>query len=214
MTKLRVLIADDHPLILEGLRRILEPAYEVVGAVSEGRTLVSEAERLRPDIVLLDIAMPLLNGVEATRQIGSKLPKTRIVVITQQTDRHYVRAALRAGALGYVIKQSAAADLLAALERASNGRYYVSESLAQHVPEALLDSRKSPEELFGGTLTPRQREVLQLVAEGKSAKEIADILRISPKTVEFHKASIMDALGLRTTAELTRYAVSHGIAPA
>ena len=214
MAKPRLLIADDHPLILEGLRRILEPAYEIVGAEIDGRALVAATERLRPDLVLLDIAMPLLNGIEAASQIKQAFPHVGIVVVTQQTDRHYIQAAFRAGVLGYVIKQSAAADLLAALRRASVGRFYVSESLRKHVPAGLMASDTSPEHLFGGSLTPRQREVLQLVAEGKAAKEIAEILKISTKTVEFHKAGIMDVLGLRTTAELTRYAIANGIVQA
>jgi DNA-binding NarL/FixJ family response regulator len=155
--------------------------------------------------------MPLLNGIEAARQIHSAVPKCKIVFVTQQADRHYVRAAFRAGASGYVLKQSAAAELLAALHQALNGHFHISELLTRDIPEALLNPKHSPEALFGGSLTPRQREVLQLVAEGKAAKEIAEILKISPKTVEFHKASIMDELGLRTTAELTRYAIANGI---
>jgi len=214
MPKARLLIADDHPLILEGLRRILEPRFEVVGAAGDGRALVAAAERLKPDIVLLDIAMPLLNGIEAARQIHEFLPRTKIVVISQQADRHYVQAAFRAGASAYVIKQSAAADLLAALDEVQEGRFYVSDTVSKGMPEALLCATRNPADLFGAELTPRQREVLQLIAEGKSAKEIADLLKISPKTVEFHKASIMDELGLRTTAELTRYAVAAGIVPA
>ena len=214
MPRLRLVIADDHPLILEGLRRLLEYTHDVVGSACDGRALVEAVTRLRPDAVVLDIAMPLLNGIEAARQIRHLLPETKIVVITQQTGQTYVRAAFRAGACAYVVKQSAASDLLEALGEASRGRYYVSQSLRKDVPEALLHGGENPAALFGGELTPRQREVLQLVAEGKSAKEIADVLKISPKTVEFHKAGIMDELGVRTTAELTRYAIANGIVQA
>jgi DNA-binding NarL/FixJ family response regulator len=209
--KPRLLLGDDHLLILEGLRRILESAYDVAGAVADGRALVAAARRLKPDIVLLDIAMPLLNGVEAARQIREFLPKAKLVVVSQQTDRQYVLAAFRSGVSAYVLKQSAAADLLQALSEVLHGRYYMSKAISANLPAALLDPRRNPSELFGAGLTPRQREVLQLVAEGKSAKEIADILKISPKTVEFHKATIMDELGMRTIAELTRYAIANGI---
>ncbi|MBZ5583927.1 MAG: response regulator transcription factor [Acidobacteriia bacterium] len=214
MPRPRVLIADDHPLILEGFRRILEPHYEIVGTAADGRGLVAAAERLRPDVVLLDIGMPLLNGIEAARQIRASLPKTRLVVVTQQAGRQYIQAAFRAGVSAYVVKQSAAADLLSALGDALDGRYYITPALTKEFPEALLDPRRNPAGLFASELTPRQREVLQLLAEGKSAKEIAAVLKISAKTVEFHKASIMDELGLRTTAELTRYAVANGIVDA
>ncbi len=206
-----VLMGDDHPLILEGLRRLLEGRFNLIGAERDGRALVASAERLKPDVVLLDIAMPLLNGVEAARQIRAALPHTKLVVITQHTDRHYLEAAFGAGVSAYVVKQSASADLLDAIDAALHGRIYVSEQLRRTLPAPL--SMHAAADMFGGTLTPRQREVLQLVAEGKAIKEIADVLKISPKTVEFHKASIMNELGLRTTAELTRYAIANGIVP-
>ncbi len=211
MSRPHVLVADDHPLILEGFRRILEPRYEIVDTAVDGRALVAAAQRLRPEIVILDIGMPLLNGIEAARQIHGSLPKTKLVVVTQQSDRHYIQAAFRAGVSAYVVKQSASSELLTALDEALAGHYYITPSLAKDLPEFHLDPRRNPADLFGAELTPRQREVLQLLAEGKSAKEIAGVLRISTKTVEFHKACIMDVLGLRTTAELTRYAVANGI---
>jgi DNA-binding NarL/FixJ family response regulator len=211
MKKPRLLVADDHPLILEGLARILEHQYEIVGSAGDGRLLVEEAERVRPDVVVLDIALPLLNGIEAARQINRSLPAAKLIIVTQYFDRHYIQAAFRAGASGYVVKQSAASDLLDAVREALAGHYYVSPALRKDLPAALLNPKTNPGELFGGALTPRQREVLQLIAEGKSAKEIASALKISPKTVEFHKAGIMDQLGLRTTAELTRFAIASGI---
>ncbi len=214
MPKFRLLIADDHPIILEGMRRLLEEEYDLVGTAGDGRALIVATERFRPDAVLVDIAMPLLNGIEATRQIRKAVPNTRVVIVTQHTDRLYIEAAFRAGACAYVVKQSAAADLLIALREVLDGRLYVSQSVGKDLPLSLLGSRNGAALMFGAELTPRQREVLQLVAEGKSIKEIAELLKISPKTVEFHKASIMDLLGLRTTAELTRYAVAHGIVQA
>jgi DNA-binding NarL/FixJ family response regulator len=211
MGRPRLLIADDHPLILEGLRRLLENEYDIIGAASDGRSLVATAERQRPDVVLVDIAMPLLNGIEAIRQMRAALPHTRAIVITQQTGRQYIQEAFRAGAYGYVIKQSAAAELVTAIRQVIRGHLYVSESLRALVPPGFLHSAESRSNVVIGALTQRQREVLQLVAEGMSVKEIAELLRISPKTVEYHKAGIMDELGLRTTAELTRYALANGI---
>jgi DNA-binding NarL/FixJ family response regulator len=211
MARPRLLIADDHPLILEGLLRLLTEAYDIVGSAADGRALIEAADRLQPDLIVLDIALPLMNGIEAARRIRSDNPGARLVFVTQYTDRHYVQEAFRAGASGYVVKQSASSELAAAITEALRGRYYISESLKQGLPAALLGGKTNPAELFGGALTPRQREVLQLLAEGRSAKEIAEILRISHKTVEFHKACIMDELGLRTTAELTRYAIANGI---
>ena len=212
MPRTRLVVADDHPLILEGLRRILEDQFDIVGTAADGRELVEQAERLKPDAVLVDIAMPGLNGIEAARRLREALPRTKVVVVSQQTDRNYIRAAFQAGAVAYVSKQSAAADLLHALCEAIAGRYYISESLAKTLAPGAFDPERDPGYLFGSDLTPRQREVLQLIAEGKSAKEIAEMLKVSPRTVEFHKTSIMDELGLRSIAELTRYALANGIA--
>ena len=213
MPKTKLLLADDHPLILEGLRRILEQGFELVGTVRDGRELLAAAERLKPDVALVDIAMPGLNGVEATRRIHETQPRIKVVMVSQQTDRNYVRAAFQAGATAYVCKQSAADDVVHAVQEALAGRFYISESLAKTVPAGSFDPERNPGYLFGSELTPRQREVLQLIAEGKTAKEIADALNVSPRTVEFHKASIMDELGVRSTAELTRYALANGILP-
>jgi DNA-binding NarL/FixJ family response regulator len=205
----RVLIGDDHAILVEGIRKLLETEYDITGSAADGRELVLLACELQPDIVLLDIGMPLLNGIEAARQIRRECPRARIVVLTQQSDRRYVQEAFRAGVHGYILKQSAASELAAALKEVLKGHYYVTRTLAPE--DGPINPGINPAELFGGGLTPRQREVLQLVAEGKAAKEIASIIGISVKTVEFHKAAIMDELGLRTTAELTRYAIRHGI---
>jgi len=211
MPKARLLLADDHAIILEGLRRILEPEFEIAGVAANGRDLVDQARLLRPDAVVLDIGMPLLNGVEAARQIRAALPATKLVFLTQNTDRAYVHAAFQAHASGYLLKQSAVSELPVAVREALAGRFYVSPMICNGIAEAMLNPNRNPAELFGGGLTARQREVLQLVAEGKTAKEIAAILTISTKTVEFHKSAIMEELGLRTTAELTRYALDQGI---
>ena len=211
MIKPRIVLADDHGLVLAGLSKLLEKEFEIVGVATNGRELVELAEQCQPDAILLDISMPLLNGIEATRQICKVMPKTKIVVLTQQTGKEYVQAALQAGARGYVVKQSAPTELVTALHEVLAGRFYVTRLVIPKQIASLRDGGSNPHEWFAGQLTPRQREVLQLVGEGKSGKEIADILRISVKTVEFHKAKLMDQLGLHTTAELTRYAIEHGI---
>jgi len=208
----RLLLADDHGLMLEGLTRLLAGEFEIVGTAENGRTLVSEAERLHPDVVVLDIGMPELNGIEAARRVNKALPHCKIVFVTQQLDPAYVHAAFTAGAKAYVAKQSASKELVDAIRMALRDHYYVTPLVGEEAAQrAALDPRKNPSEFFGSALTPRQREVLQLVAEGKTTKEISALLHISPKTVEFHRNSLMDELGMRTTAELTRYAISRGI---
>ena len=208
----RILLADDHGLMLEGLTRLLAGEFEIVGTATDGRTLVSETLRLRPDVVVLDIGMPGLNGIEAARQVNKALPACKIVFVTQKLDPAYVHAAFTAGARAYVAKQSASKELLDAIRRALRDHYYVTPLVGPRAAElAELDPSRNPSEFFGSTLTPRQREVLQLVAEGKTTKEISAALHISPKTVEFHRNGLMDELGVRTTAELTRYAISRGI---
>jgi DNA-binding NarL/FixJ family response regulator len=204
----RLLLADDHAMMLEGLTRLLANEFDVVGTATDGRMLLAEAERLRPDVIVLDVGMPEMNGIEAARRLAKILPSAKVVFITQQLDPAYLHAAFSAGAKGYVAKQSAANELVQAIRLALKDRYYVTPLVAQ---DLRFGSSTNPAEMFGAELTPRQREVLQLVAEGKSTKEISAALNISPKTVEFHRNSLMDELGVRTTAELTRYALSRGI---
>ncbi len=211
MPKPRIMLADDHEIVIEGLRRVLAASFEIVGVVSDGRELVEKTEELRPDLVLLDISMPSLNGIDAAHQIKKRMPSTKLVFLTHRADRDYVHAAFRAGASGYLVKQSLVSEMQIALDQVLQGRYYVSAHLAKGVPFERFNPNRNPSELFGESLTARQREVLQLIAEGKTAKEIAAALKISPKTVEFHKAGIMEELGVRTTAELTRYALEHGL---
>lgn len=208
----RLLLADDHELMLEGLLRLLSGEFEIVGTVTNGRAVLEEAKRLNPDVIVLDVSMPELNGIEAARRLSTMLPSAKIVFVTQQLDPAYVHAAFAAGAMGYVAKQSAAKDLVDAIRMALSHRYYVTP-LVSHAETEAYDGKanKNPAELFGAELTPRQREVLQLVAEGKSTKEISAALNISIKTVEFHRNNLMDELGVRSIAELTRYALSRGI---
>tara|TARA_B100000315_G_C14593945_1_gene597580 strand:+ start:6025 stop:6666 length:642 start_codon:yes stop_codon:yes gene_type:complete len=210
MVRSRILLADDHLLVMEGLRKLLESEHDLVGTVEDGITLVNMAFELDPDIILLDISMPMLNGIEAARKIKKKLPACKLIFITMHGDSTYVIEAFRAGASGYLLKRSAASELSQAIQAVLNGQQYLSPLVTKDVLNPLLEtSHNIPSKM--GTLTTRQREVLQLVAEGRSAKEIATILTISVKTVEFHKAQIMDQVGLHTTADLTKYAVSHGI---
>ena len=207
----RLLIADDHELMLAGISQMLAPEFDIVGLARDGRMLLTEAKRLSPDVIVLDIGMPELNGIEATRRITAMLPLSRVVILTQQLSGNHVQAGFRAGARGYVAKQAAATELTEAVRTVLLDRYYVT-SLA--VPRGKAVSKAldtNPAELFGDALTSRQREVLELVAQGKSTKEVATALHISAKTVDFHKGLLMDELGLRTTAELTRYAIVNGI---
>ena len=203
----RLLIADDHTLVVEGFRRLLENDFDIVGEVEDGRALLVAAERLKPDVILLDIAMPLLNGIDAARQLKRSLPSARLLFITMHSDPDYVREAFRAGARGYILKRSAASELITAINEVMKDRFYITPLVTREALGPLLDTGVKEK----SRLTPRQREVLQLVSEGRSAKEIGAILHISKKTVEFHKSAIMEELSLHTTAELTRYALEHGL---
>jgi DNA-binding NarL/FixJ family response regulator len=208
--RIRVGIAEDHQLVLEGIRKVIEDDFDVVGTAANGRDAVTIAAEHSPDVMLMDIALPLLNGLDATRQIKHVNPNIRIVFVTIQTNRDYVREAFEAGASGYVLKQSSSAELLTAIHEVHNGRFFLSSIISERfLAGKLTVPEMNPMKLFTA-LTPRQREVLQLVAEGRSAKEIAAQLYISVKTVEFHKKHLMEELNLRTSAELIRYAVEKG----
>ena len=210
MKRPRVLLGDDHAIILDGLRRILEPHFEVVGTAQDGRALVAAAKELRPDVIVADISMPLLNGIEAARQLQKEPSPPKIIFLTMHPDVTYTTEAFRAGASGYVLKNSAASELVTAIQEVLQGRTYLTPLVAKDMLDNLLETPAQPEKQ-SLTLTSRQREILQLVAEGRSAKDMAAILNISPRTVEFHKYRIMEVLGMRTTAELTQYAIKHGI---
>lgn len=211
MKRPRVLLADDHRLMAEGLKRLLDPEFELVGIVEDGRALVEAAARLKPDVVVADITMPRLNGLEAIPLLKKDNPDARIVLITMHRETAYARRALKAGASAFVLKSSAPAELIAAIRAALAGRTFVTPEIAgQLVPDEDRAGRAPGE--AAAVLTPRQREILQLLAAGKTAKEIASILGVSARTVEFHKYKMMESLGLRTGAELVRFAFERGIA--
>ncbi|MGE3978997.1 MAG: response regulator [Nitrospira sp.] len=210
MSKPSILLADDHTLFVEALHNVLEPEFTLVGEVGDGRALLEAAPRLLPDVILLDLSMPLLNGIDAAYQLKRLVPDTKLLFLSMHGDATYVTEAFRAGAAGYVLKRSTATELLQAIRAVLRGQLYLSPMLAKDMLDPLLHSKRSmtaPQK----QLTMRQREVLQLVAEGRSLKEIASILCVSVKTVEFHKTRIVKQLGLSTTADLTKYAVTHGL---
>ncbi len=207
----RVIIADDHQILMEGVRSLLEPEFDLVASVENGRELVAKAKEVRPDVVIADISMPLLNGIDAAQQILSDNPRARIVFLTMHADMAYAAEAFRVGAAGYVLKKSAASELVTAIQEVLKGGVYVTPPIAKAMMRDAFSGRTSKAARPGASMTPRQREVLQLVVEGHSIKEIASILGLSPKTVEFHKYRIMEVLDIRTTAQLTQYAVKHGV---
>lgn len=215
MARARIVIADDHTLVVEGFRRLLEPHFDVVGAVEDGRALLEAAELWRPDVIVLDISMPLLNGIDAARQLVRRVPDVKLVFLSMHTEPIYVREAFKAGARAYLVKRSAASELVFALHQVLAGRTYLTPLVTGDVVSGMLSASTAAEgaraDCAPRELTQRQREVLQLVAEGKSVKQIAAILNIAPKTAEFHKTRLMHELGLHTTAELTRYAVAQGL---
>jgi DNA-binding NarL/FixJ family response regulator len=210
MKRPRVLLADDHCVVAEGLRGLLQPHFDVVGIVSDGRELLAAARDLDPDVVVLDISMPSLNGIDAARQLRAAKSRAKVVFLTMHREVAYAARALEAGASGFVLKHSVAAELVTSLQEVLKGGTYITPQIAG---DLLGTFRRGtpPAALALDDLTPRQREVLQLVAEGRSAKEIAAALRISRRTAEFHKARLMEALGARTTAELVQYAIRTGI---
>jgi DNA-binding NarL/FixJ family response regulator len=205
-----VLIADDHPLVVEGITNALRQEFNVLGSCSNGHDLIAEATRVRPNLITIDIGMPGLNGIEAAIRLRDLCPDSRLVCVTQQNDLEYLLAAYRAGFMGFVSKQDVLSELVDALGSVLRGRLYVTPSLRERYYNFVrensgrMNTSRSP-------LTPRQREVLQMVAEGNSTKEIAAVLNISAKTVEFHRASIAEVLGLHSVADLTRYAMLHGM---
>jgi len=208
--KPRILLADDHKIVLEGLRGLLEGDFDLLGSVTNGRAMLEQVEHLKPDVVVADISMPLLNGIDAARKLRESGSKVKIVFLTMHPDVSYATRAMEAGASGYVLKHSASDELVEAIHEALAGRIYVSRSLRTPAMEELLTPGRRHIK-SGIELTTRQREVLQLLAEGKSAKEIAAILDLSPRTVETHKYKMMDDLGVKTTADLVQYAIRHGM---
>ncbi|HLK68230.1 MAG TPA: response regulator transcription factor [Bryobacteraceae bacterium] len=209
MNKPRLLLADDHTILLEGLKALLGAEFDVVATASDGRAVLEAAEKHRPNLIVLDISMPGLNGIEAARRLMESDPDAKVIILTMHADLSFVTAAFEAGVSGYVLKQSAATELITALHEVDSGRRYLSSMIQAHlgsqVPAFLQRTALSAD------LTARQREVLQLLAEGRVRKEIAQILGVSVKTVEFHKQKITEKLGIHTDAALTAYAIRHGI---
>jgi DNA-binding NarL/FixJ family response regulator len=213
MRSLRILLADDHTVVRQGLRKVLEerPEWQVIAEAGDGREAVRLAEQLVPDVAILDIAMPLLNGIEATRQITRRVPATRIVVLSMYADEAYVTQILQAGAAAYLLKDSADVDLIHAVHEVSQGKSFFSPAIAR----VMLDDYVRPGSEKGASryasLSEREREIFQLIAEAKTNKEIASLLNVSPKTVETHRGHIMEKLDLHSAAEIVLYAVRQGV---
>lgn len=203
----RVLIADDHGIVAEGIRALLEQSCDVIGIVSDGRELIAEAPKLNPDVIVLDIGMPLLNGLDAAERLKELLPAAKFVFLTMQDDANLAAAVLKLGAVGFVLKHAAASELLTAVSQVLGGRAYITPKLrAENWAQRETRARQ-----FSKELTPRQMEVLQLLAEGRPMKEIADILKVSEKTVMFHKYNIMESFNLKNNAELVLFALKHHV---
>lgn len=213
--RLRVILADDHTLVRAGIRALLEkfPDVEVVAEASDGREVLKLAVIHQPDLVLMDVSMPGLNGLEATARLLGELPKVKVIILSMHHNEEYVRRALKAGATGYLLKKAATAELATALKHVARGDIYLSQEISAHLPKDFaldgIANRKSPLE----QLTGRQREILQLIAEGQNTKQIAEILIVSPKTVEYHRIKLMDVLNLHDVPALVRYALRVGLIP-
>lgn len=212
MNRIRVLLAEDHTIVRKGLRSLLddETEIEVVGEAEDGQQAIELVQRVQPDVVLMDITMPVLNGLEATRQIKKLFPQVKVVVLTVHSSEEYIFQILRAGASGYVVKQAAVSELVQAIQTVYRGDSFLSPSISRQVVEEYGRRAEAIEDKYD-RLTDREREVLQLIAEGRANREIAQLLHVTVKTVEAHRAHLMDKLGLRSTAELTRYALRKGM---
>src|SRR5271170_8462378 len=208
MKRPRILLADDHALMLDGFSNLLKPKYAVVGTVEDGKALVEAAIRLSPDLIILDITMPILNGIDAAREIRKSLPQVKLLFVTMHTGPTYLQAALEAGANGYAVKSSGRNEILAAVEEVLAGARYITPGVGGDGVDRSGDPARAAASL---RLTARERQTLQLTAEGKSRKEVAYALAISEKTVAFHKNNLKRKLGLRSTAQLTRYAMDEGL---
>jgi len=205
----RVLLADDHTMLLDAFKRVLEPACEVVGSVADGRALLEAAPKLKPDVIVLDIAMPRLNGLDASRQLKQTMPETKLVFLTANEDPDLAVEAFQMGASAYLLKNSASSELFTAIQHALAGKIYITPLVTKGTPVGVFLSRDL--KASGQKLTARQREVLQLLAKGRAMKEVADLLGVTPRTVAFHKYTIMEQLSLKTSAELVQYAVQQGM---
>ena len=205
----RVMLADDHTMLVEAFRKLLEPQFEVVGAVSDGRALVEIAPQLKPDVIVVDVAMPLMNGLEAGLRLKQLMPTVKLIFLTMNEDPDLAIEAIRSGASGYLLKNSAASELIHAIQMALKEKSYVTPQIARGMQKAFVKGLRP--KARAKSLTPRQREVVQLLAEGKSMKEVADVLNVTPRTVAFHKYRIMEELSLKTTADLIQFAIKSKI---
>ena len=209
MRRTTILLADDHTMIRDGLRKLLEPEYEVVGCVGDGRALVKSVQDLKPDLVLVDVGMPLLNGLDAGREVKKLAPRVKLIFLTMNSDPEVASEALRIGASGYLLKNSPGEELLQAVHNAVRGTSFVTPQISHAIEQRFIHDPRSLDK--PRQLSDRQREVLQMLAEGRSMKEIAYVLEISHRTVRFHKYRIMEELGITTNAELVQYAIKHAI---
>jgi DNA-binding NarL/FixJ family response regulator len=209
MTLPRVMLADDHTILLEAFRKLLEPDFEVVGTVSDGRALLEVAPNLKPDVIVVDVGMPLMNGLEAGVRLKDQMPAVKIIFLTMNEDPDLAGEAMRSGASAYLLKSSAASELIRAIHMSLKGKPYVTPQIARGMQKSFINN-PSPKRR-AKTLTPRQREVVQLLAEGKSMKEVASVLNVTARTVAFHKYRVMDELNLETTADLIQFAIKSRI---
>jgi DNA-binding NarL/FixJ family response regulator len=212
--KVRIVIAEDHTILREGLRALISsnPNFEVVGEAEDGKEAIRCVEKLKPDLILSDLSMPRMNGMEAIREIKKRSPDTKVIVLTVHRTEEYILATLKAGAEGYILKDSTHSELMLALKNVLNGKHYISPGISEKVIEGYLDGRKTLKtQTPWETLTQREREILKLIAEGYRNKEIADYLCISVKTVEKHRANLMDKLDLHSVSALTTYAMEKGL---
>jgi len=209
MNRPRILLADDHQLLLEAFQGLLEPEFEVVGTVTDGRALLAAAPRLQPDVIVVDISMPRLNGLEAARRLKQEAPQAKLIFVTMNQDINLAAEAFTLGASAFLLKNSAASELRKAVQLALRGKTYLTPLLGEEKPEELIRRRRRRR--HAEDLTPRQREILQLLAEGRSMKEVAVTLDLAPRTVAFHKYRLMEQLRLKTSAELVQYAIKHRI---
>jgi DNA-binding NarL/FixJ family response regulator len=205
----RVMLADDHTILVEAFRKLLEPQYEVVGTVADGRALVETAPKLKPDVIVVDIAMPLMNGLEAGLRLKELMPSVKLIFLTMNEDPDLAVDAIHSGGSGYLLKSSAASELMHAIQQALKGKSYVTPQIARGMQKSFIKGPRP--KTRAKSLTPRQREVVQLLAEGKSMKEVADVLKVTPRTVAFHKYQVMEELSLKTTADLIQFAIKSKI---
>ena len=207
----RVMLADDHAIVVEAFRKLLEPHCEIVGTVSDGRALLESAAQLNPEVIVVDIGMPLMNGLEAGLRVKEQLPAVKLIFLTMNEDRDIAIEAMRSGASAYLLKSSAASELIRAIQIVLKGRSYVTPQIARGMQKAFINNPNPGPKARAKTLTTRQREVVQLLAEGKSMKEVASILNVTPRTVAFHKYRVMEELNLKTTADLIQFAIKSRI---